>query len=230
MIIKAAQEMTAWALGRWRILWIRALLSGCSRSFISSNCIGSRISILTKSPYLSPTVNLWFEPEDYLAFVEHLDAYRALDGAFREDRETSARLGYPVGLIGGGDLPEIRVYFMHYRTLDEAVETWRRRFERVRHDRISLTFADREGATLHHLRRFDALPYPKLCFVHIPRPEIKSAVYVRGFERDGEVGDLFAAWGRLAEVLTTPRIAKLAGGRARHRTLPTLNHRGCAVD
>jgi uncharacterized protein (DUF1919 family) len=190
---------------------VRMVLRGSGLCVISSNCVGSRISLMANEPFNSPTVNLWLGPKDYLAFVEHLEGYRRLDGAFHELPVLSARAGYPVAALGGGDLPEVVVNFQHFKTLADGAAAWRRRFARVRPERIVLTFTDRDGATLEDLKRFDALPHPKLCFLHRPRPEIRSAVHVPGYAGDGQVGDLFTDWPRLARALTIRRLRSLLG-------------------
>ena len=49
-----------------------------------------------------------------------------------------------------------------------------------------------KGAKYEDLQAFDNLPYPnKVVFTHKPYPELKSAFYIKGFENEGEVGDLF---------------------------------------
>ena len=49
-----------------------------------------------------------------------------------------------------------------------------------------------KGAKYEDLQAFDSLPYPnKVVFTHKPYPELKSAFYIKGFENEGEVGDLF---------------------------------------
>lgn len=190
---------------------VRLALRGRGLCLVSSNCVGSRISLMAREPYNSPTVNLWFGPQDYLTFVERLDDYRRLDGAFRELPDLSARYGYPVGVLGGGGVPELVVKFQHFDTLENAAAAWRRRFARVAAGKIALTFTDRDGATAEDLRRFDALPQPKLCFVHRPAPELASAVHVPGYESDGQVGDLFSDWPKLARALTVRRLRALLG-------------------
>ena len=53
-------------------------------------------------------------------------------------------------------------------------------------------FTDRDGCTKEHLERFDKLTYKnKVVFTHKPYSEIKSAFYIEGFEKNGEVGALY---------------------------------------
>lgn len=47
---------------------------------------------------------------------------------------------------------------------------------------------DRDGCTKEDLIEFDKLSYKnKIVFTHVPYDDIKSAVYIKGFEKDNEV-------------------------------------------
>ena len=50
---------------------------------------------------------------------------------------------------------------------------------------------DRNGCTEQDLLDFDALPYEhKVFFTHVPHPEIQSAFYIKGFEKQDYVGTM----------------------------------------
>lgn len=70
-------------------------------SFISVNCLGGVISHDLGLQFLSPTINLFFESEDYIKFVENLQYYLKL-----ELEEDTAEESYPVGKLG-----DIRIFF-----------------------------------------------------------------------------------------------------------------------
>lgn len=187
---------------------LRRHLRGTGASIISSNCVGSRLSVLAGEPFNSPTVNLWMLPPDYLTFVERFADYGRLNGAFRPLPDETTKFGYPVVALGGGELPEIRLYLQHYHDVETAVSDWNRRFARIDPAKIVLTFTD-HYATADDLKRFEALPYPKIVFTRLAWPEIKSAVCVPGCADDQNVGDLFSEWHRLAPVLTNSVLRRL---------------------
>lgn len=59
----------------------------------------------------------------------------------------------------------------------------------MNYNNIFVLFTDRDGCTEEDLINFDNLPYRhKAVFVHKPHPNIKSAVYIRGFENENSVG------------------------------------------
>ena len=50
-------------------------------------------------------------------------------------------------------------------------------------------FTDRDGCDISNLVEFDQLPYAnKVVFVHKNYPDIQSAAYIPGFEKDDSVG------------------------------------------
>ena len=183
---------------------MRRHFHGSRVSFISSNCIGGRLSDLADEPYLSPTVGMFFRPHDFLAFASDLPRYLTVEPVF--DAEETGKLGFPVG-----DLMGIKLLLLHYRSFAEAREKWVKRAALVDLAKVVLTFCDRGGASLEQLRRFDRLPHPKLLLVANAMPELRSALHVTRGHSGNEIGDLFAHWQHLAPVLTSATLERLSG-------------------
>ena len=60
----------------------------------------------------------------------------------------------------------------------------------VRQSFIMMT--DRDGVTEKDIQLFDQLPFKnKVIFTHKPYPAFKSAYYIKGFEKQNQVGDIF---------------------------------------
>ncbi len=90
-------------------------------------------------------------------------------------------------------MKDIKIYFQHYKTEEEAKAKWNERAKRMDYDKLFILFTDRDGCTEQDIVEFDNLPYKnKVIFVNKPHPNIKSAVYIRGFENDGCVGPCMA--------------------------------------
>ena len=159
----------------------RKKLKNKSPSIIASNCNGCVISHDLGLRFNTPTVNLFMMPSDFIKFVSDLDKYLSADLVEIESDER-----YPVGMLS-----DITLYFVHYNTFDEAKAKWNERRDRVDRSNLFLMFTDRDGCTDEDLKAFDALPYEnKVVFTHVPRPDIKSAAYIEGYEDKGEVGVL----------------------------------------
>lgn len=139
--------------------WKRKHLKNHDFSIVSQNCIGGIISHDLHERFNSPTVNLWFKPEDFFTFIGDLDYYLNAEiiEAFEEE------ITYPIGRIYRGD-SYITIYFMHYTSFPEAVEKWRERAGRIKKNNLFVVF---EYPAIHDSveeqeavkRQFDAIPY-----------------------------------------------------------------------
>lgn len=133
--------------------------------------------------FTSPTINLYIFPDDYIKFLTRLKYYTTHDivEIFEEG------VDYPIGLID-----DIKVYFMHYHSFEEAKEKWIERCRRMDLDNLFITMTKRSfRCTEEHIKAFDKLPYKnKVIFLNTPHPEIKSSFYIKGFEKKDGCGVL----------------------------------------
>lgn len=160
----------------------RLRLRNKTATIISSNCNGEFVYYDMKLRFLSPTINLSFDMNDYVKFLENLEWYMDQPIVPFQDE----RFSYPCGKIG-----DIEIRFNHYKTFEEAVNKWEERKKRINWDNLYIFAIDGDNCTDESLRRFDDLPYEhKVIFTHIPRPEIKSSYYLKGFEDRSGVGVL----------------------------------------
>lgn len=130
----------------------------------------------------SPTVNLFFDAEDYVKFLKNLDYY--LEQTLVEV-ESNQR--YPVA-----KLKDIIIYFMHYLTFNEARAIWQKRTARINRDNIHVIMVQQNGCTEELLKRFDNLPYRhKLALTARPMPDIHCSYCISDSEQsNGDVIDL----------------------------------------
>ena len=157
-------------------------LRNTKMTLISSNCNGCLILHDLKCQYNSPFVNLYIEAEDYIKLLENFEWYMNQEIQFIESKEK-----YPIGKLG-----DITIFFVHYKTKEEAYQKWHSRKQRIDMSNAFIMFTDRDGCTEEHLIRFDNLPYKnKIVFTHKPYPEIKSAFHIKGFDTEESVGALF---------------------------------------
>lgn len=150
-------------------------------SILSDNCNSGIILHDLGQRFNSPTVNLYFEPADFIKFLKNPQKYLNADPIQTESDEP-----FPVGKID-----DITVFFMHYPDFNNAREQWKKRSARVNFDNLFVMMTDKNGCTYEQIADFDSLPYAhKVIFTHKPYPEFKSACCIKGFENDGEVGVL----------------------------------------
>lgn len=156
-------------------------LHNTNPTVIASNCNGAVILHDLGCRFNSPTVNLYFDAKDFIKLLSNPTKY------FEEELiEISSEEIFPVGMLG-----DVKVYFMHYKNFDEAKKKWDERKERINYDNMFVMMTDKNGCTEEDIKTFDELPYKnKVIFTHKEYPKYKSAYYMKGFEREGEVGIL----------------------------------------
>lgn len=149
-------------------------------SLIASNCNGAIILHDLKLKFNSPFVNLWIKPKDFIKMLKNLKYYMDCELSFTNEED----IAYPIGIID-----DIKIYFQHYKSEEEAKNKWNERRRRINYDNLFVLFTDRDGCTKQDLIDFDNLEYKnKAVFVHKPLPDIKSAIYIKGFEQNDSVG------------------------------------------
>ena len=161
-----------------RILYkyiLRIRLKNRNFSIIASNCNGGFILSDLGIKFNTPTINLFFYPEDFLNFVSNL-----------KENLKHELIDNPVGSING-----IKIYFMHYKSFEDAKEKWNIRKERINYNNLLIMFTDRDGCTYEQIKRFNELPYDnKIIFTNKLYPEFESCYYIEGFENKESVGIL----------------------------------------
>ena len=158
----------------------RLRLKNRNATIISSNCNGEFIYYDMRLKFMSPTINLSFDMNDYVRFLENFDYYMNEKILPFEDE----RFDFPCGMLG-----DIEIRFNHYKTFEEAVEKWEERKKRIDKSNMYILAIDGDDCTEESILRFDKLPFEhKVIFTHIPRPDIKSSFYIHGFEEKGGVG------------------------------------------
>ena len=147
----------------------------------------------------SPTVNMFFYHLDFFDFVEHLEDYLSVDPVHCENPKYMPEIPYPVMTLPGvNGNPDLELHFMHYASEEEALDSWKRRRERMDFDQLHVmwTFFGRVSPELENSSlydRFEKLPVKKkVAFVNHPVDQKKypSLFYIKGFEQEEGLGVL----------------------------------------
>ncbi len=151
-------------------------------TLIASNCVGGVILHELGLRFDTPTVNLWFESEDYIKFLENMSDYLQYELV-----EIQTDYSYPVGL-----LKDIKIYFQHYANFQEAKAKWEERIKRIHWDNLYIMMVQREGCDDNMVARFNDLPYKrKVIFTAKSYPDCQSAFCIPDSEEETwEVMDL----------------------------------------
>lgn len=104
-------------------------------SIISSNCISGEIYHDLDLKFLSPTINVWFTEKDFLKIALNPEYYFKKELNFVYDEQYN----YPVGLID-----DVKIYFLHYNTEQEARQKWNERCQRLDYNNLYIIMSDLE--------------------------------------------------------------------------------------
>lgn len=162
-------------------LWRKRLnQSSIPPSIFCNNCVGAMVSHDLGLQFCSPMVNLWMYPTDYIYALSHKEFF--IHNLEPANQEIQSKFPYPVGMIDGR-----AIYFMHYKTFEEAKRKWEARCKRINWDNSYLILVERDGCSQEDLMAFDALPHhKKIALVHTSHTEIQCTRYIKGYEnKDG---------------------------------------------
>ena len=144
-------------------------------SIISINCIGGVVCHELHLRFNSPTINLWFRTKDFLTFLTNLDYY-LYNCELVQDMKLSNQYMYPVGILG-----EIRIFFQHYKSFEEAKTKWIERTKRLHMDNLYIVMVQGDDCTENDLVYFEKLDFKhKVCFTAKVYPEYPSTFFIKG--------------------------------------------------
>lgn len=167
--------------------WRRRVLSRSIRkkvnlndiSIISMNCIGGIVYHDCQQEFLSPTINLFFLPSDFIKFVNNLEYYLSLTPNITMGAE------YPIG-----ELDDIKVYFMHYSSCKEALEKWEKRKKRINFEKIFIIMVERDGFSKEDFENFKKIKYPKILFTKSKEYMCDSSFYMKKYKKMTQLPDI----------------------------------------
>ena len=164
----------------WRIgfaTYRRKSLKNTDFTIISNNCWGGMIYESYNLPKQSPTIGMFFMAEDYIKFLVDLKGYVNGKLTFIHPEQSrwknapqvvaDKKFGtYPVGVLSNGK-SEIEVFFLHYKSEQEARAKWERRVQRINWDNLLIKFNDQNGCKQKNVEDFMNLKYKNKLFLHV---------------------------------------------------------------
>lgn len=148
-------------------------------SLISMNCIGGIVYHDMQQKFLSPTVNLFFKPDDFIKFVNNIDYYISLTPNITMGEN------YPIG-----KLDDITIYFMHFTSVEEAYKKWEERKQRINKDKIFVIMVERDGFTKENFDAFQKIKYPKLLFTKTKEYQCDNSLCYPKFKNLPQLPDI----------------------------------------
>lgn len=153
---------------------MRKRLKNKEFSILCSNCIGGVISHRLNQRFLSPTVNLWMHQKEFLKSVSNLPYYIDQELVFVE-----SEYDYPVAVID-----DVRIYFNHSKTKEEAANDWNRRKNRIQYNNLYIIMYERDGITTEDILKLQEIPCKnKIVLSEHSHPEIDYLVKIKPTNR-----------------------------------------------
>ncbi len=163
-------------------------------TIFSMNCWGGIVYHRFGLEFNSPFINMFVLEHDFIKFLKNPNDYleceiEQIDEEYNKDLD----IYYPVCLC-----KDIKLYFNHYTSFQEAYECWNRRKQRINWDNIiAVMYTDNYDIA----KEFDGLQYrKKICFSSI-FTSLKSCVYLPN-PNDDKLYKLVnsVAWGNNTQV------------------------------
>ena len=155
---------------------VKALADISDVSLISMNCIAGMYYHDVNNIFLTPTINLFFSADDFIKFVNDLEHYLSITP------EVTMGEKYPIGI-----LDDIKIYFMHFSSVELALEKWEERKKRVNLDRVFVIMVEQNGFTDKNYDEFQNIKYPRILFTSNPNHQADNVVY---FEKYKDLDEL----------------------------------------
>lgn len=126
--------------------------------------------------FRSPTVNLIIDDNAFMFFIRHLQEYAdcPVNEPTEEEKRVLPRVRFPIGVLRGEEinLPDIPIFFQHFKSLEQAAEKWKQRYKRVNYDDLCIVMDCKMHATEKFMDEFENLPFEKkVIFSHWDNPE-----------------------------------------------------------
>ena len=128
-------------------------LKNKSPSLITSDCLGGIIYHNLGLKFMSPTINLYIEPKEFVTFVHNLKGFMESDVI--EIKAENKK--FPVGQIEYNG-KKVTLNFMHYNSFEEAKNKWDERKLRIDYSNIYIAQIIVD-ATKEDFEAFESLPY-----------------------------------------------------------------------
>lgn len=150
-------------------------------TIISDDCWGGQIYRQLGIPYQTPTVGLYIDSATYLDFVTRLSVDEACDLVFIDSEHD-----FPVALYGNTLL-----YFMHYKSQQDAAEKFARRYRRMNRNRFFVKVdLGKPEVTERDIESWNSasLPNSVAFYSHktkVPLGGIHNGVLVKDWTQDG---------------------------------------------
>lgn len=168
---------------------LRKELRNRNFTILSNNCMAAILYHNLGLRFDSPTINLYFQGNDFVKFANDLPYYIKKANLVETSDES---VTWPVGILGEGE-QAIKIFFKHYPTFKNAKYKWEERKQRINYNNIYIVMGDDYGVTVDTIRQFEGLPYQhKVMMTGKPFPQFPHTFCVPHSNLNGHLADAWA--------------------------------------
>lgn len=159
-------------------------------SIIANNCFASFVYDIYALPYRTPTIGLYFYPDEYLKFVSNLKenlTYELEPLDFKDSRYQKELLQDHNENALLAKFNDIEVVLLHHHDFLEAKKKWERRCKRVNFDNIVIKFSDQNYFKDSHYEAFKKLDFKNKLFFTANRNYLGEdySYFIKKFDKEG---------------------------------------------
>lgn len=117
---------------------LRAKIKNKDFTIISRDCLGGYIYHKLGMRFLSPTINLFMNADDFAYFCFHLEKYIKDSKLVYKKVGNIVGVDFPICSLVPNDinLPTLEINFNHYKNFEEAKSKWEERCQRINWNNI----------------------------------------------------------------------------------------------
>ena len=143
---------------------------------LCNNCIGGFLYHDFKQKFLSPTINLQIEADSFLRMCNNLEEYMKKT-LIEYDSPDNMKLfaewhthPFPIGYLG-----DVKIFFQHYRSFEEAKIAWEKRSHRMielmKSGALVNVIMIRNNFGIEEYKEFQELPFSNKIYIYQMPPE-----------------------------------------------------------
>ena len=172
---------------------------------VSNNCWGGVCYEHYGLQKRSPTVGMYFYPEDYLKLIANVKYYFSQEMVVVESSKSKhieTLIQDKVDKYYIGIIDDIEAVLVHFSDPELAAEKWKRRAKRANFNNLVFKFSQQNHCMIDHLKRFDEMDLPgkKFMFIKDPNLNYSCGVYYKGFENRLQIDNDTFYWNRYFDV------------------------------
>lgn len=185
----------------------RKRLNNTNFTIIANNCWAGVCYEYFGLQKTSPTIGMYFFPDEYLRFLndihryldEELTVVNSKESRYRDELYRRGQEEVLIGILG-----DVEMVLLHYKSSQLAKEKWDRRVKRINWDNIIYKFSYMNGCTDSHIHLFEEICTRKRIkhFEFVPKDFVEyDNAYVIPVKKGEQISNDTFYWNKYFDVV-----------------------------